>query len=208
MAQLPQDADQSQGNQPAQVAQQTQSGGEALPPSGGSLPGGASPKRAYPGWFSKRRRWVRRVRRAVRIFNTPLVIAAIGLLGIVLGALLGFYIPIKYAESVARPPDTIITDLMVKEAKAATTADAGKREAIIKSIYDSNAVVADASCLSNTPAVWQKWDNIIKRYQLVQAQKIISLYHVQVAITWNPSNNLATTATATAETIGLLLIKD
>ena len=141
-------------------------------------------------------RWQRLLNILLRSNLVAAVVAA------AIGAAMGIFIP-RYLDAINQhPSDTIVTHLMEQEAQAGKTHDSG----LVRSIYASNAVVADASCSSNHPDIKQGIDEIIQRYQNLPT--FLSLDHVNVAVSWDPDSSEATRATATADTISEILNTD
>jgi hypothetical protein len=130
-----------------------------------------------------------------------LIIAIIGsnLFATIVAAILGVYIPQYLDARNQHPSDIIVTHLMEQEARASQTHDLG----LVRSIYDPHAVVADASCASNHADIKQGIAEIINRYQNLPT--FLSLYHVNVAVSWDPDSSQAIRATASADTIGEIL---
>jgi hypothetical protein len=99
------------------------------------------------------------------------------------------------------PPSTsTVTSLMEQEVTAGET----HNTALVERIYSPDAVVTDAAC--QTPGVSQTW----KGYRQLDARylglpKFLWLQHIFAQVTWDPNNSSASTATATAETAGVLL---
>lgn len=113
-----------------------------------------------------------------------------------IGAAMGVFIP-QYLDALTQhPSNAIVTHLMEEEARAGV----GHDWEHVRSLYASDAVVADAGCSSNHPDIRQGINEIVQRYQTLPT--VLALAHVNVAVSWDPDSSGATKATATAETIG------
>ena len=160
---------------------------------GGTKPG---------GWF---RRFLRGFRRFLRGFFDSTMRAT------VIGAILLAGLAWAYHQITMSPPPSTstVTSLMTQEVTASETPHATATEvkrihSLVESIYAPDAVVTDAAC--QTPGASQTW----KGYRRLDARylglpKFLWLQHVFAQVTWDPDNSSASTATATAETAGVML---
>lgn len=122
-------------------------------------------------------------------------VVKLNLVGVIVGLLA---MPI-YHYFTGPPPDSIITTLMAQEVQAAMTHDLD----LLKSIYDPHAAVVDAACLSPSQShVWSGWADITSRYSTLPP--FDSLVHAGPSVIWVPDDSSATTAYASATTIGAL----
>ncbi len=124
--------------------------------------------------------------------------AIIGAAATILGTIVGFAIPSVTTAMTGPPSENTVIALMDQEVDAGRSRSLG----IVDRIYDSDATVTDAAC--RTPGASQSWHGrgeVETRYKGVPA--FVSLYHVDVHVTWEPANRDASRAEATADTIGV-----
>jgi zinc-ribbon domain len=145
-------------------------------------PPSVRPPSKVPKWLQKTLEWVVKLQ----------------LVGVIVG-LLPMSIMSFYHYFTGPPPDSIITTLMAQEVQAATTHDLD----LLTSIYDPRATVVDTACLSPSQSqVWSGLTNITSRYSTLLP--FASLEHAKPSVVWVPDDSSATTAYASATTIGVL----
>ena len=123
----------------------------------------------------------------------------VGIASAIVGALVGLAIPWAAHQLFGPPPDRIVLRIMDQEVQFAKN---HRGDQAVK-LYAPNAVVVDAGC--QTPGVgtvYRGADAIRQRYEALPS--FANLSHVNAQISWIPSNNSATRATATAETVGVI----
>ncbi len=129
------------------------------------------------------------------IFDSQMRATVVG--GLVLFGLLTVY------HNWTQPPGTgTVTSLMEEEATASETHDT----ALVSRIYTADAEVTDTGCetaktLSQT---WQGYAQIEDRYRLLP--RFVWLQHAFEQVTWYPNDRSASTASATAVTVGVLAL--
>lgn len=117
----------------------------------------------------------------------------------ILAAIVAFVLPIIWT-GISQPNDRIVVQLMDQEAQAAKAHDL----TLVATIYTPGAVVTDAGCQSgNQSPSWAGIAQIQNRY--LSLPSFIALDHTGAQVTWDPPYSWATKATATANTVGVML---
>lgn len=95
------------------------------------------------------------------------------------------------------PPPSTVTQLVIEEARAATTHDIG----LVAKIYAPRALIENASCdLPSSQQSWSGLASIEARYQNLGG--FSGLRHAHARVTFTPDSGRARRATATAQTVG------
>lgn len=131
-----------------------------------------------------------------RISASPLYV---GIASTVAGVVVGLAITWVVHKISEPPSDSIVLQIMDKEVRFAEN----HRGDLALQLYAPNAVIVDAGCQNpGTGSVWQGARLIQQRYETLPS--FVSLGHDNAQIRWYPSNNSAKTATAMAETVGVI----
>ncbi len=130
-----------------------------------------------------------------RLFDSSMRAAIVG------AVLLAGVVWVYHQFTVSPPPDaSTVTSLMAQEIAAGETHDT----ALVDRIYAPGAVVTDAACQSPQDSrTWKGYGQLDARY--LGLPRFLWLQHVFAQVTWDPDNSSASTATATAETAGVML---
>jgi uncharacterized protein YchJ len=145
-----------------------------------------------PGGKAKPAAWFRPLR---WFFDSAMRATVIG--AILLAGLVWVY----HQVTDSPPPSTsTVTSLMRQEAAASVTRDT----ALVEHIYSPDAVVTDAACgQPGASQTWKGYGQLDARY--LGLSGFLWLQHIFAQVTWDPGNSSASTATATAETAGVML---